>query len=644
MLRCILSVFFIVTNVFAQNPSRMDQIVRSYVSKKQFMGSALVARGDKILFSKGYGFANLEQQIPNTPATEFRIGSITKQFTAAAILLLEEQGKLKIKNPIKDYISDVPAAWDRITIYHLLTNTAGIPNYTDFPEALKMAGVPQTPEQLIALFRNKPLEFIPGTRWAYSNSGYVLLGYVIEKVSGQRYEDFIQQNILKPLGMENSGCDFDSDLITRRANGYSTDGTGPVPYVHMSFPYSAGTLYSTTGDLLRWEQGLFSGRLLSAASMAKMTKPYLNGYAFGLEVKSVNGRKQIAHGGSLSGFNAYLAYFPDSKITVAVLANLNGPAPEEIADLLADMAHGGRVILPSELKVIDISTGVLVLFAGAFCFIRRSRNRPPKVEQMPVHGFAEPAIDIRDLSFSYGSLKVLHGISFSVRHGEMVGLLGPNGAGKTTIIKILAGIQTALRGKVHMAGYVLPERHLDSKKITGYMPESTLMYECLSGMEFLELMGRLQGLDEKVLSSRVCALLEAFDMYNPRVSRISGYSKGMRQKILMCAALLHDPEIILLDEPLSGLDVDSCIFIKDLLKTLCDNGKTILYCSHILDVVEKVCDRIIVIDKGNILADAPLDELKSRTGEESLERIFRKLTHSESTGPRIARVMEALKI
>jgi ABC-2 type transport system ATP-binding protein len=256
---------------------------------------------------------------------------------------------------------------------------------------------------------------------------------------------------------------------------------------------------------------------------------------------------------------------------------------------------------------------------------------------------AEAVIDIQNLFFSYYSLEVLHGISFKVNRGELVGLLGPNGAGKSTTLKIVAGILPTSRGKVTIAGHALPEQHLEAKRIIGYLPESPLMYECLSGTEFLELMGRLQGLEEKVLQPRIRVLLETFGLNNVRVPRISGYSKGMRQKILLSAALLHDPEVLLLDEPLSGLDVDTSILIKDLLATLSAHGKTILYSSHVLDVVERICHRVIVIDQGSIIADAPLEELKSRSSQKSLEDIFRRLTHSEDTGPKIARVMEALQ-
>src|SRR5262249_41472895 len=163
-------------------------------------GSVLVARGSDVLFSKGFGSANLEWQIPDTPTTKFRLGSVTKQFTAASILLLEERGKLKVDDPVKKYLPNAPAAWDKMTIYHVLPHTAGIPNFTSFPEYPSTEALATTPEKLVERFRDKPLEFAPGEKWNYSNSGYVLLGYLIEKVSGQSYEKFVQDNIFTPLG------------------------------------------------------------------------------------------------------------------------------------------------------------------------------------------------------------------------------------------------------------------------------------------------------------------------------------------------------------------------------------------------------------------------------------------------------------
>ena len=185
----------------------MDQIVTSYVTSGKFMGSVLVARGDQILLNKGYGSANLEWNIPNDPSTKFRLGSLTKQFTAASILLLEERGKLSVSDPVKKYLPDAPAAWDKITLYNLLTHTSGIPSFTGFPDYAESEPFATTPANLVARFRDKPLEFEPGTKWNYSNSGYALLGYLIEKVSGESYADFVQKNIFTPLGMKDSGYD-----------------------------------------------------------------------------------------------------------------------------------------------------------------------------------------------------------------------------------------------------------------------------------------------------------------------------------------------------------------------------------------------------------------------------------------------------
>src|SRR6266699_3826297 len=177
----------------APNLARMEQVVQSFVKDKQFMGAVLVARENEVLLDKGYGFANLEWNIPDSPKTKFRLGSITKQFTAASILLLEERGKLKVEDPIKKYLPDAPAAWDKMTIFHVLTHTAGIPDFTSFPDYRSTEPFPTAPERLVARFRDKPLEFEPGQKWNYSNSGYVLLGYLIERIGGQTYEKFVQE-------------------------------------------------------------------------------------------------------------------------------------------------------------------------------------------------------------------------------------------------------------------------------------------------------------------------------------------------------------------------------------------------------------------------------------------------------------------
>ena len=350
------------------NTARMEEIIHSYVSDKQFMGTVLVARDQTVILDKAYGFANLEWSVQNTPTTKFRLGSITKQFTSACVFLLQERGKLKIDDPVKKYMPDAPAAWDKITIYNLLTHTSGIPSFTSFPDYHSTEATPTTPEQLVARFRDKPLEFQPGEKWNYSNSGYVLLGYLIEKISGQTYEKFVQENIFTPFGMKDSGYDSNSEIIVHRASGYTPgkEGVENAGYIDMTIPLSAGALYSTTEDLLRWEQGLFGGKVLSPASLQKMTTPFLNDYACGVAVHVEKGHKLIDHGGGIEGFNTQLSYYPDEKLTIIALSNLNGPAPGAIATNLAATIHGEKVVLPSERKEIKLPTKTLAQYVGDY--------------------------------------------------------------------------------------------------------------------------------------------------------------------------------------------------------------------------------------------------------------------------------------
>jgi CubicO group peptidase (beta-lactamase class C family) len=369
ILRALL-VVFVATSSFAQDASRLDQIVKPYVQDKTFMGSVLVARGEEILLSKGYGSANLEWEVPNTPSTKFRLGSITKQFTAASILLLEERGKLKLDDPIKKFLRDAPAAWDRITLFNLLTHSSGIPNFTALPEYKSLEVLDTPVVKTIATVRDKPLDFFPGEKMSYSNSGYLVLGYVIENVSGVSYESFVQENIFTPLGMKDSGYDSNTTVIAHRAAGYSPSPKGPVNagYIHMSIPHAAGALYSTTEDLLRWEQGLFGGKVVSPASLQKMITPFKNNYALGVTVQTTNGRKVVQHGGGIEGFNTFLSYYPDDKLTVAVLANVNGSVPGTLAAKLGAAVHGDTVQAPGDRKEIALPAETLAKYVGTYEF------------------------------------------------------------------------------------------------------------------------------------------------------------------------------------------------------------------------------------------------------------------------------------
>ena len=258
-------------------------------------------------------------------------------------------------------------------------------------------------------------------------------------------------------------------------------------------------------------------------------------------------------------------------------------------------------------------------------------------------GESAPIVEFDRVVFSYSFTEVLHQVSFTLGKGEVVGLLGPNGAGKSTTIKIMAGILAPGGGTITVAGLPLPERAIDVKQRIGYVPETAVLFDSLTGQEFLELSGRLHDVPEDTLQARIRAMLETFNLLSDRSSRLDSYSKGMRQKILIAAALLHNPELILLDEPLSGLDVNAAIMIKDLIASLAAGGKTILYSSHVLDVVEKVCDRVLIIHQGKLIADGSAASLKASTNESTLEDVFRSLTGSASVDPGVARIVAAMQ-
>jgi CubicO group peptidase (beta-lactamase class C family) len=353
---------------FAQDPARMEQVIQSHVDSGTFMGTVLVARDGKVVLDKAYGMANIEWDVPNAPNTKFRLGSITKQFTAAAILLLEERGKLKIDDRIKTYLPDIPMSWERITVNNLLTHTSGIPNFTASPEYNAAKGRATTADGTLATLRDKVLDFGPGEKMSYSNSGYLALGSIIEKVSGQSYEKFVADNFFTPLGMKDSGYDSNTQVIKRRASGYNRNASGyeNAGYIHMSVPHAAGALYSTTEDLLKWEEALFAGKVVSKASLDRMITPFKNNYALGLTVWLENGRRVIAHGGGIDGFNTHMAYYPDTRTVVIALSNVAGPVPGVIGGQLSAIMHGELVTLTTERKEIAVPAATLSKYVGVY--------------------------------------------------------------------------------------------------------------------------------------------------------------------------------------------------------------------------------------------------------------------------------------
>ena len=319
--------------------AKAEALIEPIVKADQFSGSVLVARSGVPVFRQSFGLANREWDVPNTPDTKFRIGSITKQFTATAILQLAEAGKLAIDDPVSKYYADSPPAWKDITIKNLLTHTSGIPSYTAIPHFFSGdARLDRKPEEIIKLTQDKPLEFEPGSKFSYDNSGYIILGYIIEKVSGEHYADYVQHHIFDPLGMKSTGYDVSETVIPKRASGYDWAKTKFIntPYLSMTEPYSAGSLYSTVDDMLLWDQALYSGKLLSPHSYQEMFTDYGHGYGFGWVIDNQFGRQHIWHNGGINGFISKFDRFPRDKLTIIVFSNeTNAPINRVAAGLAA---------------------------------------------------------------------------------------------------------------------------------------------------------------------------------------------------------------------------------------------------------------------------------------------------------------------
>jgi CubicO group peptidase (beta-lactamase class C family) len=319
----------------------MDTMAASLAAQDRFSGTILVAKDGQPIYRRAFGQANREWGVANTPDTEFRLGSITKQFTAAAILQLAEQGKLSLDDPISKYYAAAPPAWAPITIKHLLTHSSGIPSYTALPGFFSgaMSRTDMKPEEIVALTKDKPLEFTPGARFNYDNTGYVLLGVVIEKVSGQSYAKYLQDHIFGPLGLKHTGYDVSEEILPKRAAGYDKRA-GKVtnaPYLAMSLPYAAGSLYSTVDDLLAWDVALRGGKVISPASVTAMFTDYGFKYGYGQFLETREGKRYWQHAGGINGFTTMLARYPDQGLTLVVLTNLTTSDPGHVADTLADV-------------------------------------------------------------------------------------------------------------------------------------------------------------------------------------------------------------------------------------------------------------------------------------------------------------------
>jgi len=337
--------------------AKIDEVMTAAHKYRLFNGSALVAENGKVIYKKGLGLANMEWNIPNTPETRFRLGSITKQFTAALILQLVEQGKLKLDGKLSDYLPDYRKdIGEKVTIHQLLNHTSGIPSYTGLPGFFNdVSRNPYTVSDFVKRYASNNLEFEPGSKFSYNNSGYFLLGAIVEKVTGQPYEQVLKEKILDPLGMKNTGYDHHDTLIEKRASGYqkTPDGYMNASYLDMSIPYAAGSLYSTVEDLYLWDQALYTDRVVSAASKDLMFKPNLSDYAYGwvvTKVKLGNGTdsvSKIAHGGGINGFNTVIVRFPTQKHLIVLLDNTSqGRSLEQLERELTNILYNQPHNLP----------------------------------------------------------------------------------------------------------------------------------------------------------------------------------------------------------------------------------------------------------------------------------------------------------
>lgn len=375
---------------------------------RQFHGSALVAENGKVIYKGGFGMANMEWNIPNAPDTKFRLGSITKQFTATLTLQLVEQGKIKLDGKISDYLPDYRKdIGQKVTIHHLLTHTSGIPSYTSAPGFFaNVSRDPYKVSDFVKQYTSGDLEFEPGTKYTYNNSGYFLLGAIIERVTGKTYEQALKEMIFDPVGMKNTGYDHHGTLLSKRATGYTKSPTGydNAPYLDMSIPYAAGSLYSTVEDLYLWDQALYTDKLLTAQSKELMFKPFLQNYAYGWSVRDASFKfndqpvQMISHGGGINGFTTVIVRFPKEKHLIVILDNTGSPNLNRLSDRIAKIIYDQ----PYELPKMPISSMVEKTIAEKGLEAAIAEYRDLKAKQADKYDFARQELNVLGLRLMAG--------------------------------------------------------------------------------------------------------------------------------------------------------------------------------------------------------------------------------------------------
>lgn len=345
----------------------IDKYMQAQVKINEFSGVVSVTAKNKVIYKKAFGYADREWKISNTLDTKFEIGSLTKQFTSAALLQLVEQEKLSLDDKLSIWFPGYPKG-DSVTLHMLLNHTSGITDYTSLPNFYGLHTLPLAEDSVIALFKNQPYKFSPGTNWSYSNSNYFLLGCIIEKVSGKTFADYLYVNVIKKAALANTVVNKLDSILAFRAKGYSKQEHGGwknAEYFSMEFPFSAGSLISTASDLYKWQNALVNAKIISAPMLAKMTTPYLNNYAYGLSSDSFNHHLRIAHGGSIPGFTSYLGVFPANSISIVVLSN-NDCNSDQIGNEIAAALFDLPVKMPYRPVEKTINVAVLKRYTGKY--------------------------------------------------------------------------------------------------------------------------------------------------------------------------------------------------------------------------------------------------------------------------------------
>lgn len=356
--------------------AKADTLLSAYFTRNQFSGTALVALHGKVILQKGYGWRNVEKRIPHDENSIYQAASITKTFTATLVMKLAEMKKLSLQDRLSKYYPGYPKG-DSITIAHLLSHTSGIYNYTMDGEFMQTRSTkPATEAEMLALFRDKPLDFPPGTGWNYSNSGYMLLGYIIRKVTGLSYEEAVRKYIFGPLDMQRSGFDFVHLQDADKASGYHEDSAGaytqPVPGTDSTVSFAAGSIYTTAGDLFKWHQGLMKHAIVSPAGWQEISTDKRNGYGYGWDIDSIQGKYTVGHSGGMRGFRTNFIRIPEDDICIVLLGNTETQALHNITEKLAAVLYDLPYQLPASKTIIKLDTAVLKKYTGTYLLAEKN--------------------------------------------------------------------------------------------------------------------------------------------------------------------------------------------------------------------------------------------------------------------------------